>query len=456
MKRFKYLFSPRGEQGSIAPVVALGLVAFVGAMALGVDLGQLQVVKNELQNVADAAALAGAKKLIQDKDGDGVAEVYCAEAIQTAKDYVKKNYSLGSSTPLEITDADVTIGLWDLNLKKFTSTGCSTSTKATDVNAVQVTVNRDGGSNDKVSTFLGDALGVGTKDKDPETGIESGPAKLTAAASSVAMLGLAGTSSADVPFSVPADYLPGGGIASNGLQRIMEKFTPPPAYAADPQTYRWKDLGGSSLVTNRAAMVVAESSQLSLTWLQYYLKGADISGGKRFPQKKVGDKLYGISEYLWGSNVKSNFTILKTRWTNKKSATTGKWRVTVPVFKTTPVTASLPQDSWFKLASRLLPGVSQAHACAAYTSPAIYTQGFATIDITNVYVKSDCLTSGDQVSQTNSCRNTCYMDIEVPLTQNTVSTDKGSTPIPFQKDYKDMNTTATEVGVFASVPRLVK
>ncbi|MBI4644880.1 MAG: hypothetical protein HY743_14385, partial [Deltaproteobacteria bacterium] len=163
-----------------------------------------------------------------------------------------------------------------------------------------------------------------------------------------------------------------------------------------------------------------------------------------------------ISEYAWGSNVKSNFSLLKARWLAYKNPTTGKWRVTVPVFKRTPVTASLPQDSWFKLASRLLPGVSQAHACAAYTVPAVYTQGFATVDITNVYVKPDCLTSGDQVSQTNSCRNTCYWDIEVPLTQNTVSTDKGSNPIPFQKDYKDMNSTASEVGVFASVPRLVK
>jgi hypothetical protein len=48
------------------------------------------------------------------------------------------------------------------------------------------------------------------------------------------------------------------------------------------------------------------------------------------------------------------------------------------------------------------------------------------------------------------------MDIEVPLDQNTMSTDKTSTPIPFQKDYKDMNPAASEVGVFSSVPRIVK
>jgi len=48
------------------------------------------------------------------------------------------------------------------------------------------------------------------------------------------------------------------------------------------------------------------------------------------------------------------------------------------------------------------------------------------------------------------------MEVEVPLNDNTVSTDKGSNPIPFQKDYKDMFNPASEVGVFAAVPRLVK
>ncbi|MBI4644445.1 MAG: hypothetical protein HY743_12140, partial [Deltaproteobacteria bacterium] len=269
MKRFRYLFGPPGERGSVTPIIALGLMAFVGFMALGIDLGQLYVVRNELQNVADAAALAAAKKLIQDKDGDGVAEVYCDEAIQTAIDYVNKNYSFGVSDPLNISAADVTLGLWDLNTNQFTRTGCSPNPM--EVNAVQVTVNRDGENNPKVTTYLGKALGFGSYD--PEDVLQAGPTKLEAAASAIAMLGLAGTSSVDIPFSIPTDYLPGGGIASNGLHRILEKFAPLPAYAADPQTYRWKDLGGSSRVTNRATFVVAESGELSLSWLQKYLKG---------------------------------------------------------------------------------------------------------------------------------------------------------------------------------------
>ena len=74
--------SPK-EQGMITPVLAACLAVGLGFLALSVDLGQLFVAKNELQNIADAAALAGAKKLIQAKDpaNPDLAAVYCSDAI---------------------------------------------------------------------------------------------------------------------------------------------------------------------------------------------------------------------------------------------------------------------------------------------------------------------------------------------------------------------------------------
>lgn len=440
MMRFRYLLGPPGERGSIAPIVALGLLAFVGFLALGIDLGQLQVVRNDLQNAADGAALAAAKKLIQDKNGDGVAEVYCDEAITAAINCANKNNSLGLSDPITITAADVIVGKWDLNTKSFERTGCSTN--PSEVDSVQVRVRRTAEANNQVQTFLGSALGVADK--------------RDVSASATAYMGPAGTSAIDVPFAVSNNYPIGGGpLTSNGIQRLLEKLGPAPAYATDAQTYQWYDLGGSNLDTTRATMVVPESAQLSLTYLQRYLKGEE-SNGLRFPQKKVGDKLYPISEYKWGSNVKSNYTLLKTRWNNNKDATTGKWRVTVAVYATDEVTSYLPKNSWFQLALRLLPGVSQAHACAAYYTPAVYTQGFMTMDITNVYVKTNCNRYSNQVTDPDSCRNTCYMEIEVPLNQNTVSSDNGSNPAPYKKTYKDMNPGASEVAAFSKVPKIVK
>lgn len=54
----------RGKQrGAVAIIVAIALVALVGAVGLALDLGKLYVAKSELQNGADACALAAARDL---------------------------------------------------------------------------------------------------------------------------------------------------------------------------------------------------------------------------------------------------------------------------------------------------------------------------------------------------------------------------------------------------------
>ncbi len=53
----------RQQRGAVAIVMSLFLVVVVGVLALVVDLGHLYVTKTELQNAADAAALAGAAEL---------------------------------------------------------------------------------------------------------------------------------------------------------------------------------------------------------------------------------------------------------------------------------------------------------------------------------------------------------------------------------------------------------
>lgn len=53
----------KGEQGSIMAMTAIGMLAFLMAVGLGVDISHLYLAKNELQNAADAAALAGASGL---------------------------------------------------------------------------------------------------------------------------------------------------------------------------------------------------------------------------------------------------------------------------------------------------------------------------------------------------------------------------------------------------------
>ncbi len=63
MRRLKSEGGSKGERGSVLTLSALGMLTFLLATGLSVDLGHFYLVKTELQNIADAAALAGASAL---------------------------------------------------------------------------------------------------------------------------------------------------------------------------------------------------------------------------------------------------------------------------------------------------------------------------------------------------------------------------------------------------------
>ena len=63
----------QGERGSVLAAAALGMLSFLLAVGLSVDISHLYVAKNELQNAADAAALAGASGLNYQPSGIGIA-----------------------------------------------------------------------------------------------------------------------------------------------------------------------------------------------------------------------------------------------------------------------------------------------------------------------------------------------------------------------------------------------
>jgi Flp pilus assembly protein TadG len=59
----------RGERGSVLAISAFGMLAFLLATGLCVDISHFYLVRTELQNAADAAALAGASALNGDDGG---------------------------------------------------------------------------------------------------------------------------------------------------------------------------------------------------------------------------------------------------------------------------------------------------------------------------------------------------------------------------------------------------
>lgn len=54
---------PKNERGATAVLVALFMLPLIAITALAIDIGHLYVVRNELQNAADAGALAAAQRL---------------------------------------------------------------------------------------------------------------------------------------------------------------------------------------------------------------------------------------------------------------------------------------------------------------------------------------------------------------------------------------------------------
>ena len=112
------LFNPfREERGVILIMVALLILVFIGVAALAIDIGHLFVVRNELQNAADAGCLAGAR-FLYDEDGTvngGANQIayQAAHANKSEKAFVDVHWSVGN-------EGDVERGHWSFAAKTFT------------------------------------------------------------------------------------------------------------------------------------------------------------------------------------------------------------------------------------------------------------------------------------------------------------------------------------------------
>jgi hypothetical protein len=108
----------KGQQGATVIMVALLFLVFTGFAAVAIDLGHLFLVRNELQNAADAGCLAGARFLYRD-DGTAVNEnsnqiaYQAAMANKSDKAPVDVHWSAGNT-------GDVERGHWSFATRTFT------------------------------------------------------------------------------------------------------------------------------------------------------------------------------------------------------------------------------------------------------------------------------------------------------------------------------------------------
>ncbi len=162
----------RGDAGGVVTVTALCLVVLVGMVGLAVDTGHLLAARNELQNAADAAAIAGARALVpythfngtvgtvsQWPDGTNGWSHAQAIATQTVQAHKVDDQHLSG--------CQVEVGYWNLTWSRQTAPANLKPTWSVpvsgDLPAVKVTIDKNAGNNDgPLSMFFVRILGIAT------------------------------------------------------------------------------------------------------------------------------------------------------------------------------------------------------------------------------------------------------------------------------------------------------
>lgn len=130
-------FVQRGSNRGIAVVyIALLLVVLLAFVGLAIDIGYMYVAKTQLQNAADAAALAGANLL------DGTNATIQTAARQEAYKFAALNKAAGQNISIDLNTGnddkgDVVVGYWN-------GTDVVTPGAGQLINAVKVTCRRTG------------------------------------------------------------------------------------------------------------------------------------------------------------------------------------------------------------------------------------------------------------------------------------------------------------------------
>ena len=151
------------ERGVSAVIVALVLLVLLGFAAFAIDIGYLYATKNELQDIADAGALAGANEIgNRFLNGEVLDEDTLTAAVKgVAQDVASDNEAAGKYD-IDILDDEIILGTWDPDADPrftpgFPSDGGWPS-------AVKVIARRDESANNPVTTFFAKLFNIDSAD----------------------------------------------------------------------------------------------------------------------------------------------------------------------------------------------------------------------------------------------------------------------------------------------------
>ncbi len=187
----------RQDRAGVAAVAAVLLTSLVALTGAAVDIGMMAAVRSELQNAADAAALAGAGTLIT-WGADNTASAQPETALAEAQAMAYQNTSQGINLQLAV--EDITLGLWSEDDHAFDPDHIGASSDPNNLSACRVIIRRNLTINTPVPTIFLGILGIDTVD---------------ISAMSTGHLGWAGSvqgGQVDLPIAVKQDALTGGGL----------------------------------------------------------------------------------------------------------------------------------------------------------------------------------------------------------------------------------------------------
>jgi len=158
-KKYKIILTRNNQSGATAVLVAVVITVLIGIAAMAVDVGYVMATKNELQNVADAAALAGARQLgviysglPYEQQVNYVLDVADRTKIENTATAVAQENKAGGKN-IEIALNEIEIGTWDQNRNpRFIA-------ETNKPDAVRVAARRDDVANGPITSFFARIFG---------------------------------------------------------------------------------------------------------------------------------------------------------------------------------------------------------------------------------------------------------------------------------------------------------
>lgn len=209
------------QDGAVLVIVVLCLLMFIGFAAYALDIGHLMVVRNELQNSADAGALAGALALYDDSGHINTG----ANAVASATALANQSENLAVEVNLPTDNLhDVQRGHWSFTTRTFTPNDSDELTELWDVPSAQL---------DLDTNFI-NAVRVKTRrEATPAASIFAGifgRNSFSMSAEAVAYIGFAGQlepGEADQPIAICKDSVVQGNTFSCNIGRMLNSGSDP-------------------------------------------------------------------------------------------------------------------------------------------------------------------------------------------------------------------------------------